>query len=335
MKTQIIKPPIPIIFLDTFFFIDLVKNRHLSIKSPIFPKQLELIDLIHKLTKQKKVLCPQGDQEEEYELGKYEDEIREEQVKLSYGISVTYHWGVKNWQTQIATKAYLEKQEVVVYDYKSIFQNDPIKELDRALSQPYIVDCHIPTPKEWIEKKKKTKQELAEEFEELRKEKIKMNIKFSDWVKHEKLGTHDAILNTIKSVLPKLIRQEALTEEEINGLQLLGDYSAYYSHYAKGDADPKEVMAFLRSDYYGSIPYIDIQSELFASLLTQSGAVKDTDNFDFHQVSQTFPFSSYFLTDSSLKHRLTTNPLAYDKKYDVKVYSIREIEGLMLELSKL
>lgn len=335
MKVKIEKPTIPLLFLDTFFFIDLVKNRHSTTKQSHFPKQLELIDLIHKLTKQKKILCPKGDQEEEYELGKSESEIREEQVKLSYGISVMYHYGVQQWQKQVAIKAYIKKQSEVVYDYKCLFQRDPIKELEDALKQPYIVDVHLPTPAEWIDKRKKTKQELANEFESLRKEKIKLKIKFADWVKHEKLGTHDAILNTLKTSIPKIAKQEALTEEESNGLQLMGDYLAYYSHYAKRDATPKDVMDFLKSEYHGSVPYIDIQSGLFASLLTQSGVVKDTDNFDFHQAGQMLPFSTYFLTDSSLKHRLTTNPLAYDKKYGVKIYSIREIKELIEELSKL
>lgn len=335
MKVKIEKPSIPILFLDTFFFIDLIKNRHLTTKKPYFAEQLELIDLIHKLTKQKKVLCPQGDQEEEYELGKYEEEIREEQIKLSYGISVMYHYGVQKWQTQVAISAYIKNQTEVVYDHKSLFQRAPIDELNDALSRPYIVNCHIPTPTEWIDKRKKTKKELAEEFEALRKQKIKLNIKFADWVKHEKLGTYDAILNTIKTAIPKIAQQEPLTEEETNGLQLMGDYLAYYSHYAKRDATPKDVMDFLKSDYHGTIPYIDIQSGLFASLLTQTGLVKETDNFDFHQTSQMLPFSTYFLTDSSLKHRLTTNPLAYDKQYGIKIYSMKEIRVLISLLSKL
>jgi len=335
IKVKIIKPPIPILFIDTFFFIDLVKNRHSKVKKPHFSEQLELIDLIHRLTKQEKLLCPQGDQGEEYELGQYEGEIREEQVRLSYGISATYHYGVHHYQIQQAIMAYLKRAKEVVYDYKSLFQQDPLKELREALKKPYIVSCHIPNPKTFIDKRKKTKNELAEEFEKLRQEKLKLNVKFSDWVRHETLGTLDAIINTIKAAIPKIVQQQPLTKEETNGLQILGDYLAYYSHYSKKNATPKDVADFLRSDYYATVPYISIQAKLFASLLTQSGKVKRTDNFDFHQTSQMLPFSSYFLTDSSLMHRLTTRPLLLDKEYGVKVYCMREIKNLIQDLSKL
>lgn len=335
IKVKITKPPIPILFIDTFFFIDLVNSRHSETKRPYFAEQLELIDLIHRLTKQKKILCPQGDQEEEYELGKYEDEIREEQVTLSYGVSATYHYGVHHMQIQEAITAYLKGVSEVEYGYRSLFQHEPVKELEDALKNPYIVSCHIPTPKSWIDKRRKTKKELAEEFENLRKEKLKLNVKFTDWVRHETLGTLDAIVNTLKTAIPKIVQQQPLSEEETNGLQIFGDYLAYYSHYSKKEATPKDVADFLKSDYYASIPYISIQAKLFASLLTQPGKVKDTDNFDFHQTSQMLPFSTYFLTDSSLAHRLTTKPLALDKQYGVNVYSMREIGGLIRELEKI
>lgn len=335
VKVKIEKPKIPILFIDTFFFIDLVKNRHTEDKKPYYSEQLELIDLIHTLTKKEKLLCPQGDQEEEYELGQYEDEIREEQVKLSYGISATYHYGVHHLQAQQAIISFIKNEKEVVYDYKSLFRRDPVKELKEALSRPFIVTAHLPTAQFLIEMRKKTQKELAEEFEKLRQEKIKLNVRFSDWVKHETLGTLDAILNTIKTSLPKIIQQQPLTEEESNGLQILGDYLAYYSHYSKNEAKPEDVINFLKSDYYASIPYISIQSRLFASLLTQQGKVKPTDNFDFHQASQMLPFSNYFLTDSSLAHRITTKPLSLNKEYDVEVYSMREIKKLIEALKKL
>lgn len=335
MRVKIDKQKIPILFLDTFFFINLAASRHSKTKRPYFSDQLELIDLIHRLTKQQKILCPQGDQDEEYELGKYEDEIRKEQAQLSYGISVSYHYGVKKFQTRQAMMAYLNKDSEVVYNDKSLFLRDPAKELEEALRRPFIITAHLPMPKPYIEKKKKTKKELAEEFEKLRKEKVKLNVKYADAVKQETLGTFQAIKNTFDTAAVKVVLNQPLTEEESNGMQILGELLSYYSHYSKKEATPEEVMEFLKSDYYAKTPYISIQSQLFASLLTQSGKVKESDNFDFYQVSQMLPFSTYFLTDASLKHRLTTSPLELDKKYKVKILSIREIKSLIRELSKL
>lgn len=113
--------------------------------------------------------------------------------------------------------------------------------------------------------------------------------------------------------MPKLAQQQSLTKEEVNGLQIFADNLAYLSH------------------YYATIPYISIQSKLYASLLTQQNRVKETDNFDFHQTSQILPCSTYFLTDSSLKHRLITNPLKLDDEYGVKIYSMQEIGNLITD----
>ena len=336
IKTKIIKHSLPILFIDTFFFIDFVGNRHRKTKSHYFAEELELIDLVLKLTKEKKLLCPEGDQEEEYHLGvKYEEELRKEQAQLSHGIRAMYHYGVYKFQLQQAMIACLKNQKIVEYDYRSLFEGDPLKELEKALSHPYIISVHIPLPKSFLNKQRKTKEELAKDFERLRKENINSGTRFKDQVKREVLGKLDAIINTLKTVVPKLTQQQSLTQAEINGLQVFADYLAYLSHYAKKEVTIKEVADFIKSDYYASIPYISVESKLYASLLTQQNSVKESDNFDFHQTSQMLPFCTYFLTDSSLKHRITTNPLKLDEEYRVKVFSMKEIRNLILELQKL
>ena len=336
MKIKIIKPSIPIIFIDTFFFIDLVANRHRQNKSPYFAEELELIDLIEKLTGEKKLLCPQGDQDEEYELGvQNEDEIRKEQVRLSLGISAMYHYGVYKYQSQQAVSAYVKKETELVYDYRSLFRREPIKELEEVLAQRWVVDAHLPMPKTFLDSQRKTKKELAGEFERLRQEKNKSGMKFKEAFKRELLGKLEAITHTLQTAIPKLAAQQSLSEEESNGLLVLGDYLSYLSRYSEKEATPVDVAKFLTSEYYASIPFISIQSKLYASLLTQQNPVRDTDNFDFQQASQMLPFSTYFLTDNSLKHRLTSNPLSLDKEYGVKIYSMREIKNLINELKKL
>lgn len=336
IKTRIIKPSIPILFIDTFFFIDFVGNRHRKIKSHYFAEELELIDLVLKLTREKKLLCPEGDQDEEYRLGvKYEDELRKEQTQLSHGISAMYYYGVYKFQLQQAMMAYVKNKKVIEYDYHSLFESDPLKELEKALSPPYIISVHIPMPKSFLNKQRRTKGELAKDFERLRKQNIKSGTKYKDQAKREVLGKLDAIVNSLRTAVPKLAQQQSLTQTEINGLQVFADYLAYLSHYAKKEVTIKEVADFIRSDYYGTIQYISVESRLYASLLTQQNSVKESDNFDFHQTSQMLPFCTYFLTDSSLKHRITTSPLKLDVEYGVKVYSMKEIRNLITELQKL
>jgi hypothetical protein len=336
VSVKITKPSIPILFLDTCFFIDLVKNRHQKQKSPLLSDELRLADLVVRLTRERKLLCPEGSQGEEYELGTgYEDEIRREQVQLSFGISTRHWYGVRKYQTQGAMVAFIKGAKEVEYDQKYLFDRDPLKELEEQLSREFIVTAHVPMSKSYLDGKRKTKQELAAELESLRQEKIKMGVKYQDWVKHEILGELDVVSTTLKSALPKLVESQPITQDESSGLRILGDFLVWYSNYSGKDADIKDVSDFLRSDYYASIPYISVQSKLNASMITQPGTVRESDMFDFHQTSQMLPFSTYFLTDASLKHRITSKPLSLDSEYDVKVYSMKEIGELIKELEKL
>jgi len=145
-KWKIIKPPIPIIFLDTFFFIDLIRNHHKNKNSSYFQEEFRLVDLIIKLTKDKKLLCPQSDQEEEYELGDYEDEIRKEQDKLSFGIKAKHSLGVYLYQLQKAIQAYINNNQEIECNYMCLFYRDPIIELDEKLNINFRVSVHLPMP---------------------------------------------------------------------------------------------------------------------------------------------------------------------------------------------
>ena len=114
-----------------------------------------------------------------------------------------------------------------------------------------------------------------------------------------------------------------------------GELLNFYKHYSKRKAKTEDILNFLKSEHFASIPYISIQSKLLTSIVTQTGKARESDAFDSQQTSQMLPFLTYFLTDSSLKHRITTNPLKLDKEYDIKVFSMREIESLIKELESL
>lgn len=336
MKTIIEKPIIPILFIDTFFFIDLIQNKHNQTKTVYYEKELQLIDLIQKLTKEMKLICPVGDQEEEYELGsKYKDEIRDEQVSLALGIRANYHYAVYKMQTQLAIKAFLSNVDSLTYTSWCLFERDIRKQMEEQLKQSYIVSVHLPFPAEMLDKTRKTKTELALEFEKMRIEKQKMKVKYEDWVNQEQLGSLEAAVTTLKSVLPKKLTQQPLSEADRNGLSELGDILSFLSHYKGSEATLEEAIKFLKSEYFSSIPYISVQSKLYASMWRQSGPIKESDNFDFHQASQMLPYSAYYLTDSSLKHRITSNPLMLDKEYGVIVYSMKDVDQLIGDLEKL
>lgn len=336
MKSIISKPSIPILYLDTCFFIETMRHKKKSISSEILTQNQLLIDIIREKSKEMKLICPSGDQDEEYEQGKqYESELRQLQTQISLGISARHHYGVYQWQTQVAARAFVNQTKKVEYDYRCIFDVDPKKQLESQLKSQFLVNVNIPVPAEELVKRKKTNNELAMQFETMRQEKMKMKKGFMDWVTEENLGTHEVVIFTIKSYFHKLSAGKLLSKEDKTGLAILADMMGYLSHYSEKDASIQESLEFLKSEYFFSVPYIDVQSQLYASMWVQSGSIKKTDNFDFQQACQMLPFSSFYLTDSAFKHRLTSNPLRLDKKFDTKIYSMREVPLLCSDLSRL
>jgi hypothetical protein len=336
IQLKILKPKIPLLFVDTFFLINAIRDKHEAHKSHYSPEIEELINVVEEKTKSKKLLCPRGDQEEEYELGtNYGAEIRELQVRLSLGIRTFYHYGVYNLQIQKAIKAYVQNTNEVIYDQKCLFDRDVEKELDEALMQKYLVDAHFPTPDFMLTKRKEIKSNLSGEYERLRKEKTTTGITFDQSLKEEFKGEITSIKLALESIAKKMITKQPLVDWEINGLEVAKTYFGYYGHYANIDPKIEDIEKFMETDYYKEIPYISIHAKLFASMLTQPNSVKDTDNFDFDQTASMLPFCRFFLTDSNLKHRLTTKPLELDKHYDTKIFSMKEINSLIDELKAL
>lgn len=335
IKWKIIKPPIPIIFLDTFFFIDLVKNSHKNKNFPYLQEELRLVDLIIKLTKDKKLLCPQGDQKEEYELCGKEEEVMREQKKLSIGIRLRHYFGVYQYQVQKAMKEYIKNEKEIECDYMCLFYEDPVKELEEKLSGNFILYVHPPMPETYLNERRRRKKAIAKEIEEIRKRTIGNGIKYEDCVRNETLGERDFIKNSLFKLAIKTTFNLPLDESEIEGGLRFGELSVYYSRYSERKAVRRDIFDFLESEHFASIPYISIRSRLLCSSRTQQGEVKESDIFDFIQASQILPFSTYFLTDSSLKHRLTNNPLRLDEEYNVKIYSIKEVKELIRELESL
>lgn len=333
MKINIIKPPIPIIFIDTFFYIDLVSDRTGNKKSSYHQERVELMEIIETLTQQKKLLCPKGNQEEEYRLGLSNiEEIQEVQERLSMGISTNHYFGVEKYQVSQAISAYVKKGKTIEFDYRSLFLRDPLKELGETLNQRWLVSVHTKTPESILNEERILKKELAAEFENLRLEKKNAGLNYETLLKRELLAELDLITHTLQTIIPKLITKQPLDQKENTGLTILSEYLALLSRYSKKEVGIAEVVAFIKSDYYSLIPFKSIKSQLYSSLLSQTYPVNETDNFDFEQSSQWLPFSNYFLTDRSLRHRLTSKQLQLDKVYNVKIYSMREIRSLISEL---
>ncbi len=95
MKITIEKSAIPILWLDTAVLIKMAKQRTgEQIGEPDASRVATLYETIYRLTRQQRLLCPAGDQREEYELGdRLVEAIQDLQDQLSLGIEFQHRHG--------------------------------------------------------------------------------------------------------------------------------------------------------------------------------------------------------------------------------------------------
>ena len=122
--------------------------------------------MIYKLTREKKLLCPILDTHEtEYALDSRFSKIAKEVIiQLSPGIKFKHRQRIEDWQTAMAMRAFINKEDKIDYQSKwlHIFSNDPIIEL--AKEDSFIVSVNRDYSDEEIGKMRYQKETLRQEL---------------------------------------------------------------------------------------------------------------------------------------------------------------------------
>lgn len=110
MKIKLTKPPIPILWLDTWCILKMAA----ALDSKDIPRREnaeKILDKIISLTKKKKLICPEGDQDIEIGVSnntKIVEKCREIQAQMSLGISLNIYIAIEHLQIQRMMKAIIE-----------------------------------------------------------------------------------------------------------------------------------------------------------------------------------------------------------------------------------
>jgi len=334
VSIQITKPTTPILIVDTNWLLEMVKCERADFASDQCKKLKTVKGLIKKLVRSKKLLCPIGDQDEEYWSAiKDMRDVYKLQLDLSCGVKSLSRFEIRDRQTGLAARSYMSGDSTVKLGYSDVlFREDPFKQLERALKSGVIIGSKW-RPDFYINLGKKTKTEIASDFERLRKEKLGLGVKYKDWVEEEKNGLLGLMQGIFLSALRKRKASQPFTEEESSAIITVAQLARVYKTYTKSDPGFNALVRFLKSDCYRELPYNTIQARLHASLLTQQHVVKQSDHFDFEQAASFLPYATFFTTDKSLKNRLES--LKLDVEFEVKLFSMRDMDSLLSALRKL
>ncbi len=133
--------------------------------------------------------------------------------------------------------------------------------------------------------------------------------------KEELLGMYEAIDNVSKS--SNLLRKK----------NLLGHYLKRWKK-ASGNDDLVQMLEFFKSEYYQTIPYVDIHSLLISDLIVGNEEPRPSDYFDVVMISMILPFADFMVVDGPMRNRIVNQVKLVKPKgqYDCKIILPKDLE---------
>lgn len=90
------------------------------------------------------------------------------------------------------------------------------------------------------------------------------------------------------------------------------------------------VVDFYNTDYYFDLPFVDIQSKLFAERLCGNESLKKSDQNDIDNISCFLPYVNYMLPDKAMGDKIGKHKI--DKKYNTKIIRIGDLNSIIKQI---
>jgi len=323
LKINIVKSKIPIIWLDTSNIIKLTRLKNGIQLSSLEQKRCEkLYDIIYRKLHQRKLLCPTGDQFEEIEIGNgLVEECRELQSDLALGIRFMPRSHIKEIQMRQGMKAYINGDKEIAVSYKDVLYRDPVTAL-KEIKDLYI-SVDFSHTKEEVNNNIKEKKQTNEQIETLRHDRVSKGITYDQQLKQELIGQLQAMDQAQKQFVNKIMAGAIPTSEDIFRLEnLIFKPLQFWKKYSGEQENLEEFGKFFNSNFWQSMPKIDISSKLWAKITTSTTKVKSGDSMDIEQLASVIPYCNFVITDRKMKGRITN--FGIDKTYHTKVFCMRD-----------
>ncbi|KRE88288.1 hypothetical protein ASG89_34900 [Paenibacillus sp. Soil766] len=333
MKIVVNRCPIPMLWIDTSVIIDITKYRkQMALKDGLqYERMANLDKLIFEKTRNKKLFLVEGDQREE--INSLIKESHDTHTFLSAGVKFQYRKQIHDNQLYRTMEAYLKNEDKLELPYEEAFSRDPIEEISGAL-KGLIISAYMETSDEEIKDRVSRKERLLKELEALRLDRLASGITYEQQLQQEYTAVIQAGLAGMKNLQHKFENKLEITYDDISQYSILKEVEEMWTRLSKElNNNDKSLMDFLLSEHYRAIPNLDIQSKLYADVITGVKPIQSGDSMDIQHLSTVIPYCDYVVTDLKMKNRI--NRLGIDKQYNTKVYCLRDANNLLSELSAL
>lgn len=325
----------PMIWLDTSIISKIARYKlGKSLNESDKERISKLYILILEKVKEKKLLCPEADQIEELNLfiqgedeyKKFVKECYNIIASLSVGSRLYHHKGIERVQMQLLMKAFCNREEKIHVSYKDIY-NEP-KIMDFRGGKIFLT-TQLSGAMENYSKQLEAKGKFHKNYENLRQSKVNDGLTYEEALEIEYLDELQ-IIEYAKHLYFKLLNGEILSQSDFERMRIYFEKKRDWEVYGCVPKSFEGLKKFLRSDYYKSIPNVDISSKLFAKIWTSPKKIESGDTKDIKYLSIIIPYYDYVVTDKKMKNFISD--LELDTKYDTRVFCLRNFEQLFNEI---
>lgn len=274
IKIQLQKDSIPTLWLDAWFIWSKVKD-------------IEFWQKLVKLVLDKKIIVfDTGQLAEILERFKNASDYRDDSklaISIYKDIVGKYfaldHRTVSDRQIKFAMSSYTQKEQEVVYSFYDLF-DDLIQDLTPVLDmRNKLYGEKWGTSRAF---KSEVQANLYSDWQHIRDMAKKNNESFDERLRKEYTARYN------------LVKERIHTEAEY-----------YYIIWKKISNDENALLDFFSSEYYTTIPYVDVYSKLVADLIVGNEPLnKPSDYFDVNIIAVALPFADYMVIDGSMRNRI-------------------------------
>ena len=323
------KPSLPTLWVDTAVGIKLAKvQKGEAIQVVERRRMVRLKELVVKLARSCKLLCPEADQEWEYWGERLDEKVAEEFAALSRGIRMLPHQPVHDSQVFIAMGACVNGDAEVRLPSGIYFRADPIRNLREISQQRVFVSAHG-LPQMLLQMGNDSNKEFYKHAEELRCENIARHRTYTEQFALEQRAFVDAMVDFARSFRRRLPTGD-IKPQEFLAAHRYEEYFRQWHLLTNKWADWDGLCNFLVSDYFCELPAVKVRSQLYAKLVTDNRPIESGDSMDVRHLSLAIPVAHFVLTDRKMANRITE--LGIDKEWNAAVFSESTIDKLFAEL---
>lgn len=233
---------------------------------------------------------------------------------IADGYMAIDHVSFQSRQNKIAMEAFVKGDKEVEYSFSDLF-DDLIQTLTPMFDELNKSGVSkVGTPRAF----KALSADIVDDWKVLRREAKAKKQTLEDRREEELLGMHDALLSAMKGT------------DERKRKNLVDHYLRKWKR-VSGSSDPNQMLDFFKSEYYKSIPYVEIYAWLISDLITGEEELRVSDYFDAIMIPMMLPFADFMLIDRSMKHRITNKLRLLRPKgpYDCKLITLSELGKIL------